>query len=79
MECYKSHWLEDPSTTVDYQDHLGHNVQSSLKPEEKVMGSCCPACGDLNEDKYHCLKQIQQKTSKKNCQHNSDGWPNKRA
>ena len=78
MEYYKNHWLDDPSTTVDYQDHLGHNVQSSLKLEEKVMGSCCPVCDDLYENKYHCLKQIQQTTSRKNSQDNSDGWPNKR-
>ena len=80
MECYKSHCqFEDPSTKVDYQDRLGHNVQSSYsKLEEKVMVSCCPVCDGSNEDKYRYLKQIQQTMSRKNFQHNSDGWPNKR-
>lgn len=64
--------------TVDCQDHLGHSEQSSLKLEEKAMESNCPECDDLNEDKYHCLKQIQQTTSKKNYRDNSGGWPNKR-
>ena len=64
--------------TVDYQDHLGHNVQSSLKMEEKAMELSCPVCDDLSEDKYHCLKQIQQTTSRKNSRDNSDGWPNER-
>lgn len=64
--------------TADYQDHLGHSVQSSLKLEEKVTESSCPVSDDLNEDKYHCLKRIQQTTSRKNCQGNSDGWPNRR-
>lgn len=79
MERYKNHCLEDPSTKVDYQDRLGHNVQSSYsKLGEKVMESCCPACDDLNEDKHRYLKRIQQTMSKKNSQHNSDGWPNTR-
>ena len=80
MECYKSHWHEhrDPSMTVDYRDHLGHSVQSSLKLGEKVMESSCPVCDDLNENKYHCQKRIQQTRSRKNSQDNSDGWPNKR-
>jgi len=78
MEYYKNHWLEDPSMmVVDYQDHLGHNVQSSYsKLGEKVMGSCCPACDGLNEDKHRYLKRILQMKSRKNSQHSSDGWPN---
>ena len=77
MECYKSHY-QDPSTKIDYQDRLGHNAQSSYsKLEEKVMGSCCPVCDGSNEGKYRYLKQIQQKTSRKNSQLDSDGWLNK--
>jgi hypothetical protein len=77
MECYKSHY-QDPSTKVDYQDRLGHNAQSSYsKMEEKVMGLCCPVCDGSNEDKYRYLKQIQQTTSRKNSQLDSDGWLNK--
>jgi hypothetical protein len=64
--------------TADYQDHLGHSVQSSLKLEEKVTESNCPVGDGLNEDKYHCLKRIQQTTPRKNSQDNFDVWPNKR-
>lgn len=73
MGCYKSCSLEDPSTKVDYQDRLGHNVQSSYsKLGEKVMGLYGPACDGSNEDRYRYLKRIQQMTLKKNYQHNFD-------
>lgn len=74
MEYYKSHWLEGPSTRVGYQDPVGHNERSSCsKLGEKVKELLCPVCDGLNEDKYRYLKQIQQRTSRKNYQHKFDG------